>query len=202
MSIENRPKPQRRSIRLRGYDYSREGGYFITICTGNRESLFGEIIDGQMRLNDLGLIVQKVWDELPEHYPSIELDKFVIMPNHIHGIIILVGAGLKPALSTPRAGLKPAPTGENSKKRSLAEIVRAFKTFSARRINEFRRMPGLPIWQRNYYEHIIRNESSLNKIREYIKGNPLNWALDIENPAILSNPNSRRSEEKFWNVSA
>lgn len=197
--MENEPKHQRRSIRLPGYDYSQEGGYFVTVCTSNRECLFGEVTDGRMRLNGVGLLVQSVWDELPKHYPAIELDQFVIMPNHVHGIIILVGAGFKPALPTARAGLKPAPTGENSKKHSLAEIVRAFKTFSARRINEQQQTPGIPVWQRNYFEHVIRNEQSLNQIRRYIMDNPLNWQLDAENPAALSNAAARRNEENVWN---
>ena len=163
---EFEPRPDRRSTRLRSYDYSRAGSYFVTICAQNRECLFGNVMDDEMRLNAAGAIVQTVWDELPNHYPNVELDRFVVMPNHLHGIIVIVGAGLK-----------PTPT-----KHGLPEIVRALKTFSARRINEMRNTPGVPIWQRNYYEHIIRNDESLHRIREYIVNNPAQWALDRENP--------------------
>jgi len=141
-----------------------------------------------MRLNNRGGLVQSVWDELPDHYSGVERDAFVMMPNHIHGVILLVdrigvelnavGAGLKPArtglrlTTAPRAGLKPAPT-----RHGLAEIIRAFKTFTARRINQLRHMPATPVWQRNYYEHIVRSENELNRIREYIANNPLQWEL-------------------------
>lgn len=130
-----------------------------------------------MRLNAYGEIVQAVWDGLPNHYGHVLLDAFVIMPNHIHAIIML-------DVATPvGAGFKPAPTATATKKRhGLPEIVRAFKTFSARRINELRNSPGVSIWQRNYYEHIIRSESSLDCIRGYIANNPMRWADDTENP--------------------
>jgi len=125
-----------------------------------------------MRLNEAGNVVQVVWKELPHHYLGTEIDVFAVMPNHVHGIVVLhddpVGAGLK-----------PAPT----KRHGLPEIVRALKTFSARRINEIRGTPGHPVWQRNYYEHIIRSEDELNLIREYIAENPLRWKTDRENPA-------------------
>jgi putative transposase len=178
----------RRSIRLKGYDYSQAGAYFVTICICNKECLLGDIVDGEMRLSNYGNIAKKCWDDLPNHYSYIGLDAFIIMPNHVHGIIVIdyiVGAGFKPARFKPalldnhvvnnRAGLKPAPT---TKYYGLPEIVRAFKTFSSRQINRVRNTPGVPVWQRNYYEHIIRNESELYKIREYIVGNSLNWKDD------------------------
>jgi len=168
-------RQNRRSIRLRGYDYSQAGAYFVTVCAQDRLCLFGGIADGEMRLNDAGRTVQTVWDALPDHYPQVEMDVCVIMPNHVHGIIILaVGAGFKPAPT------KPAP----AMRHGLPEIVRAFKTFSARRINEMRGMPGGKIWQRNYYEHIIRNDDELNRIREYIANNPAQWEMDRENPNV------------------
>ena len=160
-----------KSLRLRGYDYSRTGAYFVTMCTQNRANLFGKIVKNEMRLNVYGRMVQEVWNGLPWHYPHVVLDAFVIMPNHIHGIVVLsVGAGLK-----------PAPT-----RHSLPEIVRAFKTFSARQINESRHTPGTPVWQRNYYEHIIRNQAALNRIRQYIIDNPGHWEKDRENPTRKS----------------
>jgi len=183
-------KHRRRSIRLRGYDYAQVGAYFVTIVTRDRACLFGEVVDGEMWPNQFGRIVQATWGELPDHYPGVERDAFMVMPNHIHGIIVLVddggvgeydvGAGLKPALTefrpttTPRAGLKPAPT--------LPEIIWAFKTFSARRINESRATPGALVWQRNYYERVVRGENELSRIREYIANNPLQWGKDRENP--------------------
>ncbi|MFH1023991.1 MAG: transposase [Planctomycetota bacterium] len=178
----------RRSIRLKGYDYAQAGAYFMTVCAHERRCVFGDVVDGEMRLNDAGCIVRTVWDALPEHYPHVQLDEFVIMPNHIHGIIVLSDVG---------AGLKPAPTLE--KRHGLPEIVRAFKSFSARRINESCRTRGIPVWQRNYYEHVIRNDDDLNDIRSYIAANPAGWAADEYHVADaglvdvrrISNPGSR-----------
>ncbi len=172
----------RRSIRLKDYDYSNAGAYFVTICTQNRECLFGEIRNGVMELNQYGCIVKNCWNDLINHYFFAELDTHTIMPNHMHGIINItdtvgvVGAGFKPAPTEPTA---PALTG---KRHGLSEIVRALKTFSSRRINKLRNRPGVPVWQRNYYERIIRNEKGMNKIKEYIINNPLQWDLDKENP--------------------
>jgi REP element-mobilizing transposase RayT len=177
----------RRSIRLAGYDYSRPGAYFVTICTEDRECLFGEIIAGEMRLNDAGAIALAVWNDLPMHYAHVQLERFVIMPNHVHGIIILtddvavVGAGLKPA-PTQSVPTDAATTGV--RRHGLPEIVRAFKTFSARRINELRGTPGVPVWQRNYYEHVVRTAESLERIRAYIETNPERWAWDRENAQV------------------
>ena len=162
----------RRSLRLKGYDYSRDGAYFVTICTKNRECLFGEIVNGSMLLTPFGEIVGACWDDLPCHYQHMELDAFVVMPNHIHGVIVL-------ADTVVGAGFKPAPT---RKRHGLPEIIRAFKTFSSRRINGLRNAPGTSLWQRGYYEHIIRNENSLNDIRNYIQFNPAMWQWDRENP--------------------
>ena len=164
----------RRSIRLRDYDYAQIGAYFVTIVTQRRKCLFGEILDGQMRLNDAGRITQTVWDDLPNHYANVEVDTFVVMPNHIHGIINLIDLPVG-------AGFKPAPTNAGTH-HGLSEIVRAFKTFSARRINNSRNTSGAPVWQRNYFEHVIRDEASLNRIRQYIFDNPARWEFDRENP--------------------
>jgi REP element-mobilizing transposase RayT len=185
-------KHHRRSIRLKGYDYTRSGAYFVTIVVWQRECLFGEIIDGEMRLNQFGKIVQRAWFDLPKHYPYVQLGTFCIMPNHVHAVIILiepiVGAGLRPAPTGPAptgpAPTGPAPTGPAPTERHpLSEIVRAFKSFSARRINELRKTQGIPVWQRNYYEHIIRNDEEHNRIHLYIEANPANWMEDNENPA-------------------
>ena len=217
------PERRRRPIRLRGYDYTRHGAYFVTICTRNRACLLGDVIEGTTHLSEAGQLAQAVWEDLPRHYPHVQLDAWTIMPNHVHGIIVLtdgdtepdgapsVGAGLKPAPTTnadaPRhhphvhnagasphrphvhddvgAGFKPAPTTNASALRhGLPEVVRAFKTFSSRRINASQGTTGTPFWQRNYYEHIIRNEEDLNRIRQYIEDNPARWHEDPENPAV------------------
>jgi REP element-mobilizing transposase RayT len=164
----------RRSIRLQGYDYSQAGAYYITIVVHGRECILGEIVraglePAQTQLNQFGQIVQRTWFDLPKHYPHIQLGSFCIMPNHVHAVIIIVDVG---------AGLRPAPT------KPLSEIVRAFKSFSARRINEIRKTPGIPVWQRNYYEHIVRNAKEHNRIHLYIEANPANWLEDNENPGI------------------
>jgi len=168
----------RRSIRLKAYDYSQTGMYFLTICVNERACLFGEIKNGAMSLNDAGKIVESTWNDLPGHYAHVALDEFVIMPDHVHGIIVIdahVGAGFKPAPT------KPAPT-----RHGLPEIVRAFKTFSSRRINEARGMRGVSLWQRNYWERVIRNEQELTGLREYIHNNQLQWELDKLHPAALA----------------
>jgi putative transposase len=194
----NPKAPRRKSIRLKHYDYSQAGAYFVTVCTHERQCLFGEIQNGNMRLNQFGQIVADCWLNLPHHYSHIELHDYVVMPNHFHGIVVIVDtvgagfvrAGFKPArtesLEFARkepamvgVGLKPAPTNPTPTGRhGLPEIVRALKTFSARRINEYRNTPGISVWQRNYYEHIIRNEAAYLKIANYIQTNPQRWLED------------------------
>ena len=174
-------KQHRRSIRLKGYDYAQPGAYFVTICVRERECAFGDVVDGEMALSDAGHIVRACWDDLPNHYPHVHLDAFIIMPNHVHGIIVLVdddivGAGLRPAPT------EPAPTDTTTKRHDLPEIVRAFKSFSSRRINEMHADTGASFWQRGFYEHVVRNERELDNIRRYILDNPLQWALDRDNP--------------------
>ena len=167
----------RRSIRLAGYDYSQAGAYFVTICAQNREHLFGEIVNGIMQLNEYGQLVEFTWHDLVNHNGNIELREFVIMPNHVHGIIVIAAPAAPPA--PVRAGSEPAPTPAPP---PLSEIVRQFKTFSARRINEKRGMRGVPVWQRNYWEHIIRDQRAYDNIARYIRNNPLQWQTDKLNP--------------------
>ena len=165
-------------MRLGGYDYASDGAYFITIVTHDREGLFGSVVDGEMVLNDFGRIVESTWYDLVNHNANIGLDDFVVMPNHIHGIIVIfepVGAGSKPA-QLFRAGYEPAPT----KPVSLSEIVRQLKTFSSRRINALRGTPGAAVWQRNYYDHIIRSDREYEQVAAYIANNPANWLTDTE----------------------
>lgn len=187
----------RRSIRLQGYDYSRPGAYFITICTQNRECLFGNIIVGatprgcpEMALNHAGNMVQTVWNEIPIHYTGTEIDEFIVMPNHIHGIIVIVGATPcgcpDPAFKTIGQAQGPAPTGNitgNTGALSLGDIVHRFKTMTTKRYTDGVKQSGWPLfagklWQRNYWEHVVRNEMELNRIRKYIHKNPPQWESD------------------------
>ena len=251
-------KHHRRSIRLQGYDYSQAGAYFITICTHGREYLFGEIVDGEMMLNELGRIVQEEWEKTPAIRLEIELDEFVVMPDHIHGIVIIrespgggddvgnhvgaycddvgdhvvahgddvgnhvgaygddvgnhvgaycddvgdhvgaycddvgnrvgaygndvgnhVGAYCHTPLHTPHQNNH---TPFRSPTKTIGSMVRGFKAASTRSINARRFSPGAPVWQRNYYEHIIRNDAEWKQIREYIEYNPICWKEDSEYP--------------------
>jgi len=156
----------RSSVRLKGYDYSQEGAYFLTICTYNQQML--------LEKEDYHTILQKTWDMLPHRYPQIHLDEFIIMPNHVHGIVwIDVGAIHESPLQYDR---------QHKHRSLLSKIVGYFKMNCAKQINLLRARPGIPFWQRSYYEHIIRSDQELNRIREYIQNNPLRWELDRENP--------------------
>ncbi|MCK6509065.1 transposase [Myxococcota bacterium] len=239
-------KHHRRSIRLKGYDYSRAGAYFVTLCTHDLACLFGDMVEGEMRLNDAGRMIQTVWDEIPMFYPGVDVDEFVIMPNHIHGIVVLVGQvqghigqaqigqaqaqigqaqigqaqigqaqigqaqigqaqigqaqigqaqgqigqaqigqaqGPAPTISGHIGQAQigqaqgPAPT------LSLSDVIHRFKTLTTKRYADGVKQSGWQpffgrVWQRNYYEHIIRDEKSLARIRQYILDNPIGWAFD------------------------
>ena len=173
-----RTEKERKRLRLKGYDYSQPGAYFVTICTKNRVNCFGEIVNGQMRGNGLAAVVQSCWNDLPNHYPNAQLDEFVIMPNHVHGIIFIVDAvGSIHESTLPK-------TIRERRAMLLPKIVGRFKMNSAKRINELRGSPGVPVWQGNYFEHIIRNDKSLERIRDYIAANPQRWHLDKENANV------------------
>ena len=179
---------RRHSIRLREYDYTQAEAYFITVVAYGRTALFGEVAGGEARLNEFGRIVEWSWADLPKHYLGVLCDEFVVMPNHIHGIIVL-GQPI-----VVGAGLKPAPT----RRHGLPEIVRALKTFSARRINDIRHTPGAPVWQRNYYEHIVRGDGELLRVREYIVNNPMEWENDRENSSCPVDVKSTRIVEPWY----
>lgn len=168
----------RQSIRLKDYDYSSAGAYFVTIYTHGRECLFGEIIDGGMQVNDAGRMAEKVWLELPGRFPDVVLDAFVVMPNHFHGILFIVGA----PLAAPCLELAHENKGTASGTPTLGKIMRAFKSISGIEVNRILDRQERPLWQRNYYERIIRNGDELSSIREYIMFNPSKWAEDEENP--------------------
>ena len=167
------------TTRLKGRDYAQDGNYFITVCIKNRLCLLGEVIDGAMKLNEYGRIVNDCWFDLPNHYANIKLDAFCIMPNHIHCIIIIdnamVDTGFKPVstktiTTTPPTTIIPPKTHHG-----LFEFVRALKTFSARRINDLRNSAGEHVWQSRFHDHIVRNDAALERIRHYIENNPKSW---------------------------
>jgi REP element-mobilizing transposase RayT len=171
-------RQHRQSIRLSHYDYSRVGAYFLTICVHDRESLLGQVENGKVVLNRAGRAVEWTWADLPRHYSHAIVDELVVMPNHVHGIVRL--EELPPDSDVPR-------------RHALPEIVRAFKSYSARRINKGRHTPGHPVWQRNYHERVIRDEEEMLRVRQYIRDNPLRWDIDPENPASFSDRAARFS---------
>ena len=175
----------RRSIRLPDYDYTMPGAYLVTICTANGKCIFGEINNGKMRLNEFGRIAQEEWERSSVIRNEIEMDSFVVMPNHIHGIVFIldintnsnVGATGRSPLRSPKSkhkyGIAP---------RSLGAFVAGFKSILTKRINIIRCTPGTSVWQRGYYEHVVRSDLDLKNIREYIVNNPARWDFDKENP--------------------
>ena len=202
---------QRRSLRLRNYDYSQPGAYFLTLCVWDRGSLFGEIIDGAMRLNAIGHIVAEEWVRTATIRSEIELDAWVVMPNHLHGILVIsdpgmsvnirtgssqhiVGAtGGRPSKCTgeplkctgerPLAPTHRSPVAASMRPRSLGAVVAGFKSASTRRINEWRRTPGEKVWLRNYWERVVRDDAERWHIQEYIRSNPARWLQDRLNPS-------------------
>ena len=174
-------KHRRRSLRLKDYDYAQSGAYFVTIVAQERTCLFGNVLDGAMQLNTAGRMVQAICSELSLHYPSVATDAFVVMPNHFHGIVILVGIG-------PRAYPKSGQSQGIAPTISLPDVVGRFKSLTTKRYADgVKQSAWVPfpgkLWQRNYYEHIIRDAKSLDRLREYILNNPLRWSFDAENPA-------------------
>jgi putative transposase len=179
----NPDRHHRRSIRLPGHDYAAGGLYFVTLCTHERQCLFGEVIDGAMLINPCGQIVGNEWLKSSEIRAEIGLDAWVVMPNHFHGIVYInpdnVGAsGRKPS---------PQPLGDvvHRSPKSLSSLVAGFKAAVTKQVNLLRETSGNPVWQRNYYEHIIRDHESLLKIQRYITDNPLNWSSDSLHPSNL-----------------
>lgn len=205
----------RRSIRLRGYDYTRSGAYYVTVCTHDRLPLFGDVVDRAMVPNSMGNVVQRCWDAIPEHMPMVVCDAFVVMPNHVHGIIVItdvaagsvgagnfrpmdgsslvggVGAANSPPLRIPATndtGEPPPPDDTNIPRRppiaimvknSLGHIMQTFKAAVSRQAVRDGLLPrGTPIWQRGYYERIIRDGGEHDRIAQYIAENPANWKGD------------------------
>jgi REP element-mobilizing transposase RayT len=190
-------KHHRRSIRLKDYDYTQAGAYFITLCVENRACVLGDVVDGEMQLSTTGAIVAEAWAWLAHQYPYVAIDEYVIMLNHFHGIIVIdaptMGAVREPPTITPTSpptmgAVREPPNGPSAipptptPRKPLGRLIGAFKTVSTKRINELNATPGIAFWQRNYYEHIIRHEDALNRIRRYIMHNPMKWAIDRQNP--------------------
>jgi putative transposase len=205
-------KHHRRSIRLQDYDYAMPGAYFVTICIQHQECLLGAVVNGEMVLNAAGQMVQRVWDELPAHYPGVEIDAFVVMPNHVHGIVVLTGDAVDagqfgqargPAPTIPARGVadddvrasgaidnavRASPCGcPDAPRLSLPDVVHRFKSYTTAQYRHGVKQRGWPpfpgrLWQRNYWEPIIRDEPSLRRIRRYIEKNPLTWSRDQLRP--------------------
>ena len=241
MRRNDQHRHSRRSIRLRGYDYTQVGAYFVTLCTWQRECLFGEVVEGVMRLSPTGRIIEVEWQRLGYHFPHIRLDAFVVMPNHLHGIIIvndLVGAtrhaqdgvregddrmqdqtrvggdgspsggatrqvqevareGDDPVQYQARVGIDGSPLrrmrSNGPPAGSLGAMIGQFKSRATKRIWARLEKDRTPVWQRNYYEHIIRDEADLRRIREYIQNNAARWDQDQLHPAA---PPNRFIQEK------
>jgi len=178
----------RRSIRLQGYDYRQVGAYFVTVCTHGREPVFGAIADDAMHLNAYGQIVAEDWAWLADTFSYVDLDACIVMPNHVHGIIVIADAAddMRIEEGALRAGEGGSSTAPTQARLPLGRIVGAFKTMSTKHVNEWRETPGVTLWQRNYYEHIIRDDDDLQRIREYILTNPARWSEDSEYVATPS----------------
>ncbi len=192
----------RRSIRLPGYDYSQSGAYFVTICAYQRQCLFGDVVDGRMVLNQYGAIVADEWQKSSIIRQEIELDEWVVMPNHFHGIVIIknivgangdgdvgandngdVGANDNGDVgANGRSPLRDVSPSQRMKPKSLSSLMAGFKSITTKKINILRDAPATPLWQRNYYEHIIRDRDAMDKIRQYIINNPVSWSIDQLHP--------------------
>jgi len=189
----------RRSIRLKGYDHAQAGAYYVTVCTHDRLSLFGEVVNGVMMPNAMGHIAQRCWDAIREHMPMVVCDACVVMPNHVHGIVVItdvpvvgrgmVGAANSPPLrnagppndpvDTPPPDIPRKPSVAIMVPNSLGHIMQTFKAAVSRQAVRDGLMPrGTPIWQRGYYERIIRDDGEHDRIARYIADNPMNWNGD------------------------
>jgi REP element-mobilizing transposase RayT len=204
----------RRSIRLAGYDYAQPGAYFVTLCVQDRLCILGEIAEGEMHPNTAGLVIASWWEDIPRRFPGSELDRFVVMPNHLHGIVLINGVDESVVSTTPEGGhtgpplqvsahssvgadrcVRPA-AGTNATpvhEPHLARIVQWFKTMTTNDYILGVKTDGWPsfrkrFWQRDYYEHIVRNDAALDRIRAYIANNPATWTRDPENPDATPTP--------------
>jgi len=202
MNKYNPNNHHRRSIRLKGYDYSQAGLYFITICIKNRKCLFGNIANGKLTLNDAGQMIENEWIKLPQRFKNIQLHEYIVMPNHFHAILEIVRATLVVAPNNNPApnenggknidnqnndGRKGQPQGVAPTGKTLGDMVGAFESkTTVEYIRGVKQKNWQPfdgkLWQRNYWEHVIRDEKSYQNISEYIINNPLKWNNDKFNP--------------------
>lgn len=178
--------PRRKAMRLKDYDYSRPGAYFVTLCIKDHRQLLGTIQDGDMALSSCGRIVKDAWEGLPEYFPYLALDDFVIMPNHFHAILVIDGN----------------PKGVSPKPKPLGRLVSAFKAAVTRDVNKHLGASGGSLWQRYFWERIIRNNEELNRIREYILYNPSQWEVDKLNPdaELRMNESITNRQDVEWQV--
>ncbi len=182
-------------MRLSNYDYSMPGAYFVTACTKNREFLF--------ETSEAKFAVESTWHSLLDIFANIELGEFVVMPNHIHCIVCIIGKGcyrLHPGTwkndGIRRDRRPPIPT--DTKFETLSNIIGAFKTTAATRINELRGVIGLSVWQKSFYDHIVRNEHELERIQKYIQNNLIEWVEDRDNPASPKFGSPTKSIDDYW----
>jgi putative transposase len=218
-------KHHRRSIRLRGYDYSQAGAYFVTICVQSHQCLFGDVIDAESRMGELGVIADECWQTIPQHFPYVELDEYVVMPNHFHGIVVIgddgrddvgigdvgrgdggigdVGRGtcrgvqLNAPTATANRDMSNPFSVMSPKRKTLSVVIRTFKATVTTGCREIDRTDFA--WLRNYYEHIIRNEREWNAIAEYIRHNPAHWQADLDNSANFPKHPPPKTADEYWN---
>jgi len=172
---------ERKQIRLKGHDYSKSGYYFVTICTQNRKEWFGKVKSRIMQLNEFGEFAKTFWSEIPGHFDDVEIDEFSIMPNHVHGILIIERNMVGDAYMRPHQGNAFMHSLQDKTKMLLSKIIQQYKASVTHKINNLQSDLQFQ-WQRSFYDHVIRNENELSGIREYIQNNPLKWDLDRENP--------------------
>ena len=185
---------KRKQIRLRDYDYSKSGYYFITICAKGREQWFGAIESGTMRLNKFGKIARDFWFEIPAHFKEVKTDEFSVMPNHLHGILIIEEKMVGNAYMRSHQRNAFMHSLQGKTKMSLPKIIQQYKSSVTRKINSMQNDFEFG-WQKSFYDHIIRSERSLESIREYIQNNPLKWDLDRENPL---SKNFDLDHDRYW----
>ncbi len=183
----NREIHHRRSIRLKEYDYSQAGAYFVTICTWDRECLFGDIVNcrgnSRIALNKHGKVAKEYIGRIKDRFDNVYIEEYIIMPNHIHAIIFIdQSVGVIHELP-PHASF--AERRKHRRQMLLPQIIGWFKMNASKSINQIRGTEGRPVWQKNYYEHVVRNEKELRSIQEYIINNPLQWELDENNPVNI-----------------
>jgi len=174
--------PRRRSIRLPTFDYSQAASYFVTICVRDNRPLFGRVINGEMALDPFGKIADSCWRGIPNHFAGVRLGRYVIMPNHVHGIIILPG-GTRSVANADTASLPNTHAFGAPEASSIPTVVRSFKSAVTKLVRKATGNPRIHLWQRNYYEHVIRDEDDFRATSKYIRLNPARWKFD-ENYAI------------------